>query len=235
MNTLDEGYAIDCQHIVKSYITGDVVDPVLIDMDLKIPKGKIAILLGRSGSGKSTLLSIIGGVLKQDSGVVKIFGHNMQAMTIDEKQLFIAKNIGFVFQRLHLISALTAVQNITVPLLLNGGEYHSACDVGVELLDKLELKKWADRIPVLLSGGQQQRVAIARALVHQPKLVIADEPSSSLDNYNTERVMGMFKEIAVQQHTSFLIATNDPRLQAYADHLFTIENGKIKVDDGVQY
>lgn len=227
----EKNFTVSCQHIYKSYFTGDIEEPVLKDANLNIEHGSLVILLGRSGSGKTTLLSIIGGILKQDSGISEILGKSLSTMPSNQKQSFIAENIGFVFQRLHLISELTAVENVTIPLLLNGDQYHSAYNLGLKYLEQVELAQFANRSPRLLSGGQQQRVAIARALVHQPKFVIADEPSSSLDNYNTEKIMKIFKGLAEKDKVSFLIATNDPRLIPYADQIYTIINGKIQTYD----
>jgi putative ABC transport system ATP-binding protein len=219
--------AVRCQNIVKTYDTGDQKVVALNGVDLDIDTGELMMLVGPSGCGKTTLISVIAGILDQDSGMCELFGHNMLAMHSKDKLRFRAQNIGFVFQAFNLLPALTAAENVSVPLLINGVKRIEAERRAVQVLEQVGLGGRVHSMPAQLSGGQQQRVAIARALVHSPRLIVCDEPTSALDHESGLNVMNLMKEVALGKDRALVIVTHDARIFGFADRIAHMDDGHI--------
>lgn len=184
-------------------------------------------LVGPSGCGKTTLLSAIAGTLKVESGAIHVFGSPLEKMSNSALTDFRAKNIGFIFQQFNLIPTLSVAENVGVPLLIQGYSNRVAIKRAREILEKVGLgDRWKER-PNKLSGGQQQRVAIARALVHEPPLVICDEPTAALDARNGEIVLDLFREVARSANRAVIIVTHDNRILSYADRIARMDDGEI--------
>ena len=183
--------------------------------------------MGPSGSGKSTLISIIAGIIKQDAGECLVINVPINQLPEDEKTIFRGKNIGFMFQNFNLVPTLTAVQNASIPLLLNGFKRDEALSMAYALLKRFGIDKQASRFPSSLSGGEQQRVAIARACIHKPKIILCDEPTSFLDSERGKKIMEILKEIKTEQNSSLIVVTPDPRILEFADRIVYIQDGLI--------
>ncbi len=184
-------------------------------------------IVGPSGSGKTTLLSCIAGVLDFDEGEIDVMGHSLHSMTQSEVTLFRKRHIGFIFQLFNLIPTLNTEENIYIPLILNGIPDAEAEKKARELLTKMGLEGRGKERPQNLSGGQQQRVAIARALVHEPTLVICDEPTASLDAETGAKIMELLVSIVKKEKRSAIIVTHDNRIFKYADVIVRMEDGVI--------
>ncbi len=188
--------------------------------DISISHKEKILLLGASGCGKSTLLSLIAGLLKPSTGHVYVHNQDLFAMNNKERDLFRGQNFGFMFQNLHLISSLTLAQNIKLPIDMLGVDYQT--NKLETLLKSLGLTDKVNHKPSELSQGEQQRVALARALIHSPSIVIADEPTSSLDDKNTEQVMDLFESQCALTGAALLVATHDNRIKHRFDKIIHI-------------
>jgi putative ABC transport system ATP-binding protein len=182
---------------------------------------------GPSGCGKTTLISVIAAILGQDSGQCEVLGHDLKSMSPRERTSFRGKSIGYVFQMFNLLPALSAVENVSVPLLLNGVPRSQAENRAEETLEAVGLGKRRDALPAHLSGGQQQRVAIARALVHEPKLIVCDEPTSNLDHVSGHDMMELLRNAAKSPDRALIVVTHDPRIFEFADRIARMDDGKI--------
>ena len=205
---------------------GDVVS-VLRGVSLSLSRGEIVSLEGPSGSGKTTLLSILGCILTASSGRVVVDGEEISADRPARLPAIRKKSIGFVFQQFNLFPSLTALENVEYALNLKGVRGREAEAQARALLERVELADRARFLPRDLSGGQKQRVAIARALVASPSLILADEPTASLDASVAEQVLSLFVELARREHRSLLIVTHDPRVRRVADRVVTITDGRV--------
>lgn len=219
--------AIIATNVTKSFVSRDVTIEVLKGIDLSIDLGKIVMITGSSGCGKTTLLSILSGTLQNDTGAVYLFGKSLKGMSEDEMTEFRKKEIGFVFQNFNLIQTLSVAENVSVPLILLGHSYSEAQIKAKEMLSMVGLMDRAGRKTGVLSGGEQQRVAIARALIHQPRLVICDEPTASLDSNNSDHIMQLLIKIAKSRDRSVLIVTHSLRILKYADSIVHLEDGVV--------
>jgi putative ABC transport system ATP-binding protein len=201
--------------------------PVLDQADLSVRRGEFLAIIGRSGSGKSTLLRLIGALESPDEGAVEVAGHDV--VTLDETQRATLRRraLGFVFQFFNLIPTLTVAENVELPLALNGVPKSEARRRAVGLLDELGLEHCADRFPEELSGGEQQRVAVARAVIHEPRIVLADEPTGNLDNDTAARVLALLTSLCSQRGTTLLMATHSTEAAERADRVLTIRNGRL--------
>ncbi len=218
---------MDVRAVEKSFGDGSDRIHVLKQVDLQAKTGEIMMLVGPSGCGKTTLLSAIAGTMRVESGSVRVFGNELEKMSNGALTRFRAEKIGFIFQQFNLIPTLTIAENVSVPLLIQGVSSGKAVKRSREILDKVGLgTRWKDR-PNKLSGGQQQRVAIARALVHEPPLVICDEPTAALDAQNGEIVMDLFREVARASDRAVIIVTHDNRIFSYADRIARMDDGEI--------
>lgn len=218
---------VDVRALEKSFGDGPNRIHVLKQVSLQAYTGEIMMLVGPSGCGKTTLLSAIAGTLKVESGIIKVFGNPLEKMSGGALTRFRAKNIGFIFQQFNLIPTLSVAENVSVPLLIQGFSNRYAIKRAREILEKVGLgDRWKER-PNKLSGGQQQRVAIARALIHEPPLVICDEPTAALDAHNGEIVLDLFREVARSVNRAVIIVTHDNRILSYADRIARMDDGEI--------
>ena len=223
----DPDIAVRCRGVTKTYGAGDASVMALRGVDLDVRRGELLMLVGPSGCGKTTLISVIGAILDQDSGDCEVLGQNLNNMGQKERTRFRGASIGFVFQSFNLLPALTAVENVAVPLLINGISWKDAESRARETLVQVDLAQRLSALPAQLSGGQQQRVAIARALVHDPKLIVCDEPTSNLDHETGRSVMNILRGIAKTPERALIVVTHDPRIFEFADRIANMDDGKI--------
>jgi putative ABC transport system ATP-binding protein len=202
-------------------------------IDLEVRRGELLMLVGPSGCGKTTLISVIAAILDQDSGKCEVLGRDLQHMSQSERARFRGVSIGFVFQLFNLLPALTAVENVSVPLLINGISRRHAEVRARDVLEAVGLGIRLSARPTQLSGGQQQRVAIARARVHDPKLIVCDEPTSNLDHKTGRSVMEVLRGVAKSPDRALIVVTHDVRIFEFADRIARMDDGKIiEVVDG---
>ncbi|MBE7495673.1 MAG: ABC transporter ATP-binding protein [Verrucomicrobiaceae bacterium] len=219
--------AAQVKNLSKSFGDGEARLKVLKGIDLDVRCGDITMLVGPSGCGKTTLISIIAGTLAADEGELTVFGHNLRQMSAAQTTAFRARHIGFIFQAFHLIPTLTCVENVSVPLLIQGVSVGKAEKRAREVLAQVGLEDRMRHRPAQISGGQQQRVAIARALVHEPRLIICDEPTAALDAKNGHVVMELFEHVARGQERAVLIVTHDNRIFHHANRIASMDDGRI--------
>jgi putative ABC transport system ATP-binding protein len=227
MNNHEMTPAVSCREIHKSFGAGEATVEVLRGVDFQAMSGKLTFLVGPSGCGKTTLISVIAGLLDKTSGQVELFGQNLEALRPEERILFRRKNLGFVYQQFNLLPALTAAENAAVPLLVAGVPRSKAVSRAKDLLVKLGLEHRLNASPDKLSGGQQQRVTLARALVHEPRLIVCDEPTAALDHATGEAVMELLAENAVHPERAVIVVTHDNRVFHYADTIAHMDDGRI--------
>jgi putative ABC transport system ATP-binding protein len=223
-----ESVAVTCRGIVKTYGTGSAKVVALRGIDLEVRTGELMMLVGPSGCGKTTLISVIAGILDQDDGECIVFDHHWKEMKQNAKTRYRGQSIGFVFQAFNLLPTLTAAENVSVPLLVNGVDRRIATEKAKELLARVGLGDRAGALPSQLSGGQQQRVAIARALIHDPKLIVCDEPTSALDHETGHKVMELLRNVAMGAGRALIIVTHDARIFEFADRMARMDDGRVK-------
>ncbi|MFN8615119.1 MAG: ABC transporter ATP-binding protein [Vampirovibrionales bacterium] len=217
----------------KSYGQGDLALQVLFNISTAIHTGEMTFLVGPSGCGKTTLISIISGILNANSGEVHLFGHRLDTATDREKTELRKANLGFIFQQYHLVPTLNALENVAVPLLIDGLDETAAAQQAQMALDSVDLGTRPTAFPRELSGGQQQRVAIARALSRHPKLIVCDEPTAALDGKTGQRVLELLKGVAVKPDSAVIVVTHDNRIYDYADRIISMNDGRIVNDERV--
>lgn len=200
---------------------------VLRGVSLSIPEGQITAIVGPSGAGKTTLLQIIGTLDKPDGGHVSIGGEDPFALNRSERARFRNQNIGFVFQFHQLLPEFTAVENVAIPAMIGGMKKRIALAKASELLERLGLSDRVSHKPGELSGGEKQRVAVARALINNPQVVLADEPSGSLDSERKEELHTLFFDLCAQSGQTFVIVTHDESLARRAHHCITLADGRV--------
>lgn len=222
--------AICTRGVTRDFVAGQQVITVLHGIDVSIRAGELTYLVGESGSGKTTLISIMCGILWPTQGEVQVFGTDIYALEGDALVEFRLRNIGFIFQQYNLIPSIDAASNAAVPLIAQGMDRKLARARAVEMFERLNIADQADKLPNQLSGGQQQRVAIARALVHEPRLVVCDEPTAALDARSGRRVMDLLREVAVAADRACVIVTHDNRIFDLADRILVLEDGHITHD-----
>ena len=228
MSTVTTDLAVSCRGVTKAYGTGPDAVHALRGVDLDVYAGELLMLVGPSGCGKTTLISVIAGILDQDAGIVNVFGHDMKGMRQRARTAYRGRSIGFVFQAFNLLPALTAAENVAVPLLILGVPRREAIERGRALLDSVGIGNRYKALPSELSGGQQQRVAIARALVHEPKLIVCDEPTSSLDQDTGHKIMEILRDVALAADRALVIVTHDSRTFSFADRIAKMNDGLIQ-------
>jgi ABC-type antimicrobial peptide transport system, ATPase component len=216
---------VEIKNISKSYKTSNGKSDVLKNVTLSIEKGEIVVILGRSGSGKSTLLNIIGGLLYPDFGNVTIDGTDLYKMSDKERAKLRNEKIGFVFQKFNLIEEMTVLNNIRLPFDIAKKGYNEKMEN--EIINMLGIGKKLQNKPSTLSGGEQQRVAIARALIKQPEIILADEPTGSLDINTRDSIINFFDESNLLFNQTFIIVTHDLEWVNIADRVFKTENGEL--------
>ena len=218
--------AVRCRGVTKVYENGATVT-ALRGVDLDVRPGEVLLLMGPSGCGKTTLISVMAGILERTAGDCQVFGRDPQALSPSELTAYRGRNVGFVFQAFNLLPSLTAAENVAVPLLLQGVPRRRAVERAAEMLGRVGMGELAGRAPTQLSGGQQQRVAIARALVHDPRLVVCDEPTSSLDHETGRRVMETLRAVAAGPDRALVVVTHDTRIMDFADRIAVMDDGRI--------
>jgi putative ABC transport system ATP-binding protein len=214
-------------HLSKSYLEGGQTRWVLRDLSAAFARGESAALLGRSGTGKSTLLNLISGIDRADAGNVWLNGQNLTQMDDLQRTLFRRRQIGFVFQFFNLIHTLNVVENVALPLELNGVTRRAAREQAEVMLASVGLAGRSEAFPDVLSGGEQQRVAIARALIHDPLLVLADEPTGNLDETTGRQVLTLLDRLTRQAGKNLILVTHGAEAAAYADRRLYLRDGQL--------
>jgi putative ABC transport system ATP-binding protein len=224
--------AVHIEGVTKHFGTGDNTVHALRGVDWDVYKGQMTMIVGPSGCGKTTLLSVIAGILDCSEGLVSIFGQDVTAMSDRARTRFRAKHIGFVFQQYNLLPALTAAENAAIPLVIAGWSRAKAVGHARHVLGTLGMAKKTESLPSQLSGGQQQRVAIARALVHEPRLLVCDEPTAALDHDTGLTVLELLRAAAVRPDRAVVVVTHDNRIFHFGDRIAHMDDGRIvEVED----
>ncbi|KER03904.1 macrolide ABC transporter ATP-binding protein/permease MacB [Photorhabdus temperata] len=224
---------LELRGIERSYSAGEQQIKVLDDVTLSIHSGEMVAIIGASGSGKSTLMNILGCLDKPSRGEYRVAGQNVAELNNDELAALRREHFGFIFQRYHLLTHLTAEQNVEIPAIYAGAAKTVRRQRAIELLGRLGLDKRVNYRPGQLSGGQQQRVSIARALMNGGQVILADEPTGALDSHSGEEVMAILKQLCEQGHT-VIIVTHDPKIAVQAQRIIEIKDGHIMNDSGSQ-
>ncbi len=219
--------AVRCRNLTKTYGGGQAAVSALRGVDLDVRRGEMLLLVGPSGCGKTSLISIIATISDQDSGTCEVLGQDVRQLNGLERARFRNQTVGFVFQVFNLLPALTVVENIAVPMLIAGQTRKHAELRASELAERVGLAERRRAPPAELSGGQQQRVAIARALACEPKLLVCDEPTSSLDHESGQTMMELLKREAKAPDRAVIVVTHDPRIFSFADRIARMDDGRI--------
>jgi putative ABC transport system ATP-binding protein len=212
--------------LIKTYQTGQLETPVLKGIDLEIQKGEFVAIMGKSGAGKSTLLYQISLLDRPSSGTIMVDGEDIIAMTEAERTVFRLNELGYVFQDYALVPELTAVENVAIPMLMQGLDTNTAYERSREVLDHIGLNGKYDNRPNQLSGGEQQRVSIARGVAQKPKIFFADEPTANLDSNSSNAVIETLRDLH-QQGQTIVMVTHEPEYTKYCDRIIFLEDGKI--------
>lgn len=220
---------IDIQGITKTYVNGKLSVPVLHGIDLQVNKGEFVSIMGPSGSGKSTFMNILGCLDRPTTGSYRLNGDEVATLSDDELAFVRNKQIGFVFQSFNLLTKLTALENVALPMIYAGMDKKSRNECAAALLSSVGLGDRMDHLPSELSGGQRQRVAIARALANNPAIIMADEPTGNLDSKSTIDVMNIFRGLYEEGRTIILV-THEPEIATYASRNVVLRDGLIVED-----
>ena len=218
--------ALELRQVFKTYGSGPSEVHALSDVDLSVERGELVAVMGPSGSGKSTLLTIAGSLEKATSGRVSVDGVDLATTSLSERAQLRRRSIGYVFQDFNLLPGLTALENVTLPLELDGISGKAARATGLEAMEDLDVAEHADRYPDELSGGERQRVAIARAIVGERGLLLADEPTGALDSVNGEAVMRLLRA-ATQRGVAGVVVTHEAHLASWADRVVFLRDGQV--------
>ena len=227
---------ISVKNLVKTYVVGEVTVRALRGADMDIEAGEFVAVTGPSGSGKSTLMHILGCLDRPTSGQYVLDGKDVSRMSKDDLAAVRNRKIGFVFQGFNLLSRTTALDNVELPLLYNGGSGMKAAERHKRAMEALTAVGLADRYhhyPNQLSGGQQQRVAIARALINQPSIILADEPTGNLDTRTSIEVMGIFQRLNIERGITIVLITHEMDIAEYGTRLVRFRDGRIQVDQNI--
>jgi putative ABC transport system ATP-binding protein len=217
---------LELHEVSKSYGEGSTLVHALVDVTLSVDRGQLVAVMGPSGSGKSTLLTIAGSLEEPTSGDVLVDGTSLRSMSRNDKARLRRRRIGYVFQDFNLLAGLTAVENVSLPLELDGISLRKARTAAMAALEGVGLAERAGHYPDELSGGERQRVAIARAAVGERHLLLADEPSGALDSANGEAVMTMIRE-SCKHGVAAVVVTHDAHLASWADRIVFLRDGQI--------
>jgi putative ABC transport system ATP-binding protein len=220
--------AVACRGVTKVFGQGESAVRALDGVTVNVRAGELTLLVGPSGCGKTTLISIMAGLLDPTEGTLSLFGTEQARLGCGGRLEYRRKNIGFVFQQYNLLPALTAAENVAVPLLIAGVARPKAVAKANDLLAQLGMENRLRSYPNQLSGGQQQRVAIARALIHEPRLLVCDEPTSALDAHSGQTTMELLKKMAVHPERAVIVVTHDSRVYRFGDRIISMSDGKIE-------
>ena len=218
---------IRVKDLYKVYRVGDSKVKALNGVDFTIQKGEFCSIVGTSGSGKSTLLNMLAGLEKPTKGQIVIAGEHIEKKSENQLVKFRREHIGFIFQSFNLLPALSAVENVALPLTFQGMDKAKRLEKASQVLDLVGLSRHKNHKPTQMSGGQQQRVGIARALVVNPQIIFADEPTGNLDSHTSAEVMELIRTIIHEQNQTLVMVTHDDHLAGFADRIFRISDGKI--------
>jgi len=218
--------ALECQGLWKLYEMGEEKIQAVRGINLSIEQGDMIAIMGPSGCGKTTLLNVLSGIDEPSAGQVLIAGNPLFGISDDERTNIRAKEMGFIFQKFHLLDVMTAVENVEVPLLLMGNSPANAREIATRALEKVGLVDRSKHRPSELSGGQQQRVSIARAIVHSPSVILCDEPTGNLDSETSNQVMSLLEEIN-QSGTTVVIVTHDEEVAERCNRTIRLRDGII--------
>jgi putative ABC transport system ATP-binding protein len=221
-------HVVDLQEVSKVYGSGEAAVRAVDQVTLQVGQGELVLILGPSGAGKTTLLSLMGGLLRPSSGSVQIVGVALQTLSWRALSQFRLRQIGFVFQFFQLLSALTACENVEILFRLGGYTAHEARRRATALLIRLGLEHRLHHLPAMLSGGEKQRVALARALALEPSLVLADEPTGSLDSHSGEEVIRRLRQLVVDHACTIVITSHDVRIVPVASRVLYCEDGRLR-------
>lgn len=225
---------LELTRIDKEFGAHGIVTRVLRSVDLRVDAGELVAIIGPSGSGKSTLLNIIGLLMSPTRGGLRLLSQEVATLDDDALTRLRGQRIGFIFQFHHLLSGLTAAQNVMLPLMIEQGRASAGMRAtALRALAEVGLEQKVDAKPTQLSGGEQQRVAVARALVKDPALVLADEPTGNLDTENSERVFELMRRYNRERGTAFVIVTHDTRIAARCARVVEVIDGSIRRDQPV--
>ena len=219
--------AINVADVVKSFPAGDTRTFALKGATLNARFGELLMIVGPSGCGKTTLLSVICGTLQCEEGTLTIFDHDLRKMKDSQITRFRCENVGFIFQQFNLIPTLTAVENVSIPMVLNGASHTESLRRAGDVMAEVGLGDKLHSYPSQLSGGQLQRVAISRALVHEPRLIICDEPTASLDAAAGQKTLDLLKSSALKPDRCVIVVTHDNRIYHFADRIAEMEDGRV--------
>ena len=220
-------FALETQAVTKIYESGDSTIRAVDEASIQIEPGEFVALVGPSGSGKTTMLALMAGLLAPDSGTVMIAGQEMTVLSDSQRTAFRRQKIDFVFQASNLIRYLNCQENVELMLKLNGNLNLDTRQESIQLLNRLGLGDRLRNLPAQLSGGQQQRVAIARSLIHKPAVVLADEPTASLDTERANQVVQTFADLIHEQNRAGVMVTHDLRMCRYVDKVIQMIDGKV--------
>ncbi len=215
------------KNLSKSYRRGTQLIPALASTNVVIQPGEFVALVGRSGSGKSTLLSLLGGLEEPTTGSVTVAGTALSQLRRKPAAIFRRRHIGFLFQAVDLLPTLTVLENVMLPAALDGLPRAQCVAAATALLSAVGVETLAESLPDQLSGGQRQRVGLARALINRPQLILADEPTGSLDHAAGQTVVALLKQLARDEQTAILLATHDQEVAHVADRVVSVESGAV--------
>jgi putative ABC transport system ATP-binding protein len=218
---------IDVKNITKSFTDGDTTVQVLKGIDLTVHRGEFVAIMGRSGAGKSTLLYQMSLLDTPTTGSIHLDGRLVDNFSMSEKTKFRLHELGYVFQDYSLLPELTALENIMIPLLMQGVSQKTARHRAEEVLTSVDLLHRKDNLPAELSGGEQQRVSIARAVTHKPKIIFADEPTANLDTVSSRLVMDIFRKLNKEDHLTIVMVTHEEEYGKLADRIIKLSDGLI--------
>ena len=224
-------FVLETRQVRKQFGEGEAAVEALKGVDIGVGGGEMLAIMGRSGSGKSTLLTLLGGVDVPTSGQVLLEGKDLAAMTDDQRTLIRRRRIGFVFQAFNLLPILTAEENVSLPLELDGVPMAQARQRAAKTLELVGLTARRTHLPGKLSGGEQQRVAIARALVIEPAILLADEPTGNLDSANGKRITTVLRELVDQHGQTIVMVTHDPAVAEQADRVIHLSDGRVEREE----
>ena len=225
---------IKIDNVTKRFPVGGDYFSALKNIDLTLNEGEFTGLVGPSGSGKTTLLNIIGGLDSATEGNVSVLGHSMENTSHNERATVRRKNMGFIFQSYNLLPVYTVFENVELPLILNKIDPNERVKKVNQAIEWVGLSDKRNSKPNMLSGGESQRTAIARAIVHQPALVMADEPTANLDAENSHHIMQILVKLNQELSTSFVFATHDEKIMGYLKRIIHLDDGQINKDEQVK-